>query len=165
MKYTVGFVFNDDFSKVMLIEKNRPKWQAGCLNGVGGKVEGDESFLECQIRETEEEFGVLIEDWDHMTTLSYDNPNDIDEPIEIAMFRTVVTDSVFWNIHMSTDERPRMLNTIEIMNDDFEMINNLRWLIPMAIWEPPCDTIKLAGHTQGYKWLQNFVENMQNNDT
>jgi 8-oxo-dGTP diphosphatase len=38
-KYVVGFLFNSDTNKVCLIKKNRPQWQKGRLNGVGGHIE------------------------------------------------------------------------------------------------------------------------------
>ena len=36
--YSVGFLFNDTKTKVCLIKKNRPTWQEGFLNGVGGHL-------------------------------------------------------------------------------------------------------------------------------
>ena len=36
MKYSVGFLFNPDETKVVLIKKNRHDWEKGLLNGVGG---------------------------------------------------------------------------------------------------------------------------------
>lgn len=35
-RYVVGFCFNSDLSQIILIEKNKPEWQKGYLNGVGG---------------------------------------------------------------------------------------------------------------------------------
>jgi 8-oxo-dGTP diphosphatase len=43
IKYVVGFLFNEGKTKVVLIKKNRPDWQKGYFNGVGGKIEGDET--------------------------------------------------------------------------------------------------------------------------
>lgn len=40
--YVVGFMLDQAREHVVLIEKNRPAWQAGKLNGVGGKVEPGE---------------------------------------------------------------------------------------------------------------------------
>lgn len=57
--YTLGFVFNPERTHVMLIRKTRPQWQAGLLNGIGGKLEEDESDSECMIREFKEETGLL----------------------------------------------------------------------------------------------------------
>lgn len=40
-KYVLGFMFSteDRGQKVALIKKLKPKWQAGLLNGIGGKIE------------------------------------------------------------------------------------------------------------------------------
>ena len=38
-KYVLTFLFTSDYKNVWLIEKNRPNWQKGSLNGIGGKIE------------------------------------------------------------------------------------------------------------------------------
>lgn len=55
--YVLGFAFTDD-GRVLLIEKKRPEWQAGRLNGVGGRVETTESSCQAMVREFQEETGV-----------------------------------------------------------------------------------------------------------
>ena len=52
-----GLVFNSDQSKIALILKNRPKFLAGKMNGIGGKVEIGEGHAESMSREFEEETG------------------------------------------------------------------------------------------------------------
>jgi 8-oxo-dGTP pyrophosphatase MutT (NUDIX family) len=47
-------------SKVLLINKLTPNWQAGKLNLVGGKVEEEESPVEAAIRECKEETGCTL---------------------------------------------------------------------------------------------------------
>lgn len=59
-KYTVGFLFTPDLSKVLLIHKLAPEWQKGKLNGLGGKIESGEGALPCFLREIEEESGILL---------------------------------------------------------------------------------------------------------
>jgi 8-oxo-dGTP diphosphatase len=59
-KYALGFAFSWDLKEVLLIEKNRPAWQKGFLNGVGGHVEAGESGLQCCVREFTEETGLFI---------------------------------------------------------------------------------------------------------
>lgn len=55
-KYVVGFMFSEDSSKVALIRKNRPEWQKGLLNGIGGHCESsDKNNQDTMIREFEEE--------------------------------------------------------------------------------------------------------------
>lgn len=76
-KYTLGFVFNPTMEKVALIEKQRPSWQAGKHNGVGGKIEPHETSIACIARETREESGVVIGEahWMHVAVLGGDDWN------------------------------------------------------------------------------------------
>ena len=56
-KYVVGFMFDTSLTNVALIRKTKPAWQAGLLNGIGGKVEAGESFDDAMVREFSEEAG------------------------------------------------------------------------------------------------------------
>ena len=51
-------MFTPDLDNVVLIRKSRPEWQAGRLNGVGGKVEEGEDPYQAMRREFWEETGV-----------------------------------------------------------------------------------------------------------
>jgi len=53
-QYVAGFLFDETLENVVLIRKNRPKWQAGKLNGVGGHVEARETSIETMHREFKE---------------------------------------------------------------------------------------------------------------
>lgn len=57
--YVLGFAFTHD-GRVALIRKKRPQWQEGRLNGIGGKVEDNESSIEAMQREFLEETGLDI---------------------------------------------------------------------------------------------------------
>ena len=54
-RYVLGFVFSLDASRVLLIWKNRPEWQKGKLNGIGGKIEEGELPIDAMKREFSEE--------------------------------------------------------------------------------------------------------------
>lgn len=69
-EYACGFLFSEDRSRVLLIRKRRPAWQAGKLNGVGGKIEPGETPLQAMRREFREEAGVDIADWQQVLRLS-----------------------------------------------------------------------------------------------
>jgi 8-oxo-dGTP pyrophosphatase MutT (NUDIX family) len=56
-QYVLGFMFSQDLRTVVLIEKQRPAWQKGKWNGVGGLVE-DEVLRDAMAREFAEETGV-----------------------------------------------------------------------------------------------------------
>lgn len=64
--YCLGFMFSPDRSRVALIRKLTPSWQAGLLNGIGGKSEPGESLAGAMAREFLEEAGVSTQasDWD-----------------------------------------------------------------------------------------------------
>src|SRR5690348_8536530 len=66
MEYTVAFIFSEDLSKVLLVKKERPAWQKGFLNGIGGKIENGESSLECIKREVNEEAGLIIKNFEYV---------------------------------------------------------------------------------------------------
>lgn len=54
-----GFMFDKRTQElVALIRKKRPDWQAGKVNGVGGKIERGEKAHAAMVREFQEETGV-----------------------------------------------------------------------------------------------------------
>lgn len=64
--YVLGFMFSNEvgyWGDCALIRKMRPEWQAGLLNGIGGKIEGIESPTSAMVREFEEETGYKQEQW------------------------------------------------------------------------------------------------------
>lgn len=58
-RYVLGFAFIPRKGWV-LIRKNRPEWQAGKLNGVGGKIEQGETPEQAMAREFQEETGYWL---------------------------------------------------------------------------------------------------------
>lgn len=56
-KYVLAFIKRKD--EILLINRNYQPWQ-GCWNGIGGKIEKNETPLEAIIRETYEETGLMV---------------------------------------------------------------------------------------------------------
>ena len=71
--YVVGFLFSEDRRQVILINKMHPEWQAGLLNGVGGKVEQGETPEEAMEREFLEETGMPAVGWQQVALLRCPN--------------------------------------------------------------------------------------------
>lgn len=67
--YVLGFRFDYAKLRVALIRKNKPAWQAGLLNGIGGKHEDGESYHAAMVREFKEEAGVDEIQWSHFHTM------------------------------------------------------------------------------------------------
>lgn len=125
-QYTVGFAF-DEFDSLALIRKNRPAWQVGRFNGLGGHVEPFESFGDCIVREFEEECGVATsnEMWRRFASIS--SPSAY-----VAFF--VARDLGLNNIETTTDE-PVVVFDLDSYPFD-RCVPNLQWLIPLALNEP-----------------------------
>lgn len=62
ISFVVGFLFDDE-GKVALIRKEKPAWQKGHLNGIGGKIEPGEEPLKAMRREFLEETGAGVLEW------------------------------------------------------------------------------------------------------
>lgn len=124
--YVCGFAYNGD--DVLLIRKNRPDWQEGKLNGIGGHVDS-ESASDAMIREFHEEAGVLL-DLDQLTLcvrLMVEEPKAI-----VTFFRLELTDKQCFKIKSMTDERVQWIHVFNLYNTPYSIIPNLRWLIPLC---------------------------------
>lgn len=117
--YVAGFLFNDEGDQVALVLKNRPEWQAGLYNAIGGKVEEGESFREAMTREFNEEAGVEAA-WDYRTTLRGDD--------FVVNFYTIFSSKLLEQVHTKTDEPIEVVNAIQL---PINVIPNIRWLVPL----------------------------------
>ena len=66
--FTMGIIFSSDCSNVYLLRKDHPEFQAGLLNGVGGKLEPGETYAGCMAREAKEE-GSYTGEWNHLGSM------------------------------------------------------------------------------------------------
>lgn len=76
MKYTLIWLLFDD---EMLMLNRLKKPNMGLWNGVGGKVEANETPLQSAIRETREETGIQISHLDYRGTIFFENGKFTDE--------------------------------------------------------------------------------------
>lgn len=120
-RYVVGFMFNPAENAVLLIRKTHPDWQKGKLNGIGGRIEEGESAIEAMRREFLEETGIDHADWRQFCVLGDARQWQIHFFSAVGLIAKAVA---------CTDEKPEIHSAIAI---PFEVIPNLRWLIPMAL--------------------------------
>jgi 8-oxo-dGTP pyrophosphatase MutT (NUDIX family) len=73
-EYSLGIAISDDF--VILIKKTKPELQKGLYNFFGGKLEPNETPIECMVREFEEETGVKTKQKLWRPLGQYFRPND-----------------------------------------------------------------------------------------
>jgi 8-oxo-dGTP diphosphatase len=135
--YVVGFLFSKEKNYVLLIEKNRPTWQKGKWNGVGGHIEVHEAPIQAMVREFEEETGLKStpDIWDNFLTCDYDDAT-------VYFFKAIVDGSWLYDGKTMTDETVRVWG-IDFINSG-RVIPNLKWIIPLAL-DP------FIKHTNSYK--------------
>ena len=122
--YTVGFVFNATLDRVLLMHKLKPEWQAGKLNGLGGKIEEGEDALACIVREIQEESNLVTQKsaWK-----------------EIGILHGVDGEVIFFGLVYSGPESAAQNSEEEtIAWYDVEalpanIVPNLAWLIPITL--------------------------------
>lgn len=122
-RYVAGFAFSKDASKVALIRKKRPAWQAGKLNAIGGHVEEEDTSLAiAQIREYKEETGVqsTLKDWHKFAVLG-----GVD--FEVTFFYSTNEDLL--DVTTTTDE---FVSVYDWPANSGDLMHNLVWLIEAA---------------------------------
>lgn len=128
IEYVVGIAFaNDSQSKeptdtVLLLKKTHPSWQAGRLNGPGGKIEAGESPVVAMIREFREETGLTWQDWKDFAI------------VEGADYRVYYFTSVIpWAYMRQARSAGEVLSICSCWSINcHNAIPNLTWLLPMA---------------------------------
>ena len=126
-RYCVGFMFSPDLTKVVMVRKNRPEWQAGLLNGPGGKIEPGEMSFTAMIREFKEETGVdtsFPKGWQPLARLEYD-------AAVVWFFFSINSE-----YHLCTTQTDEPIEIVEIskLMEMFEgVVPNSCWLVQMAL--------------------------------
>ncbi len=134
-RYVVGFMFNNVVEPVegkyndgignemvLLIEKTKPAWQKGKLNGIGGKIEEGEEPLEAMVREFREETGMRTAPADWTFNIHLSGP---DYEVFFYSARGPIVQAI-----KTTEESPHV---IAVKHLPFNTIYNLRWMIPLVL--------------------------------
>lgn len=105
--YVVGFAFNKKADHVVLVHKNRPEWQAGHLNGVGGKVklDIDVTYADAMAREFLEETGMYTvgSEWEHFATMHF-GQDKLGGEAMVFCFR-MFTNDIFFKVTTQESEK------------------------------------------------------------
>ena len=125
MNYVCAFVMDHD-KNILLIRKKKPDWQAGYLNGVGGKIEFGETIREAMNREFFEETGITIEkhNWTYVCELVNSNYGN-----SKVTFFTAKLDK--FDCQNKTDEELELIN-YEVITQ-YNLMPNLKALIELTL--------------------------------
>lgn len=124
IEYVSGFLFNENKNKVVLVIKNRPDFQRGKINAVGGKIEENESPIKAITREFWEETGLYFTNWEKFC--EFERKSCI-----LHFFRG--TYSNIDEVKTKTDEKIIVLDLNYI--DVFDRLPNFDWVFKMALSE------------------------------
>ncbi len=126
-RYVLGFLFRDNCFSVALIRKEKPPWQAGLLNGIGGKIEAGETELEAMVREFREESGVDTSGsgWRQYCEMSGDG---------FVVYCFTARDSVAWEKAVTKTSECVEKHHPDLLSEQ-ECVSNLRWLVELALDE------------------------------
>lgn len=123
-QYVCGLLFSNTGRDVALVRKNRPEWQAGKLNAIGGKIEDGEAPYQAMRREFEEETGVDRYDWKQFATLT---GKDF-----IIYFYSCFNSDALAKVQTKEDEEIEKWFVPTALNSP-DLIPNLRVFIPLAL--------------------------------
>ncbi len=125
--YVLGLLLSRDKTKVLLIRKNRPAWQCGMLNGIGGHVETTDAGPRAAMsREFKEETGIVGIVWTPLATI-YNTQHQGKVDCFFA----------YGDIAMARSTTDEMVMSFDIDKLPANTIHNIRWLISMALYSNP----------------------------
>lgn len=126
-EYVLGFALSADASgpeRLILVQKAKPDWQKGRLNGVGGKLNIGEDPVDGMVREYAEETGAqtLPDAWRCFARIEGDR----------------------WVVHVFINNQPSAAADARTTEEELIVVANphalpetvlwnLRWLIPLAL--------------------------------
>ena len=119
--YVLALLFTPDRRQVVLMRKSRPAWQAGRTNAPGGKVLAGETSLQAARREVREETGVDVARWEEFLVW--------EDPI-YHMHAVRAFDAAAEHARTAEDQDVFLA---DVSNLPPQLIENLRWLIPLAL--------------------------------
>ncbi|MCK9195461.1 MAG: NUDIX domain-containing protein [Syntrophales bacterium] len=127
--YVVGFAFDHGKEHVLLIRKNRPQWQMGRYNGVGGHIRQGEKPVEAMVREFAEEAGYVtqVSQWKPLLRII---DKEREPAGEVFFFFTEIDIEACRSM---TDEK--VLIFPAVLLDALDTLSNTQWLVPMAMDE------------------------------
>lgn len=134
-KYVLGFAFSRNKNEIALILKDRPEWQKGKINGIGGKVEPEDfDITSAMVREFKEETGVdtILDMWNHFATMIFKN-DIMGGEAHVYCFR--MFSNVIYQCQTVEEEEIKLFSVDELNKKSLPIIEHLKILVPLALEE------------------------------
>lgn len=128
-KYVIAFLFDEDLKNVWLIEKQKPSWQKGLLNGIGGKTEPGETAIQAIVRELQEEAGIMMNAENLQDAGQIEGLDDLGDSYEVIIFTGVTTLAL-----LSQEEEK--IGQYELSRvSEFRYVENLQLLLQACLYK------------------------------
>ncbi|HEU4584516.1 MAG TPA: NUDIX domain-containing protein [Gemmatimonadaceae bacterium] len=121
--YVLALLFTPDGGRVALMRRTRPAWQAGRVNALGGKIHPGESAVTAASREVLEEAGVLVPEAAWREVVVWHDP--VYRMHVLSAFHEAAA-----SVRTAEDQEVFLADASDL---PAESIDNLRWLIPLAL--------------------------------
>ena len=119
--FVLALLYSLDGRQVVLIRRTRPEWQAGRVNGLGGRLVPGESAAAAARREVREECGVDVSEWREVLVW---------EDAEYVMY-VMRGESAQARDARTMEDQEVFLADVHALPHN--VIDNLRWLVPLAL--------------------------------
>lgn len=83
-KFVVIFLFTKDYKKVLMVKRNKPPYK-NCWNGIGGKIEENETEIQATIRECYEETEIKLDNPKIFITYIYPETNQMNKGTNLSV--------------------------------------------------------------------------------
>lgn len=128
-KYVVGFLFNASTTKVALIKKEKPHWQALLLNGIGGKIEAGEDAHTAMCREFHEEAYLNLPPLIWKPFCSMRGINNDKSKFQIMYFFAIGNPR---GIRSKESEQINVYDTDLVTSGTLRTVGNVPWIVALA---------------------------------
>lgn len=118
--YVLGLIFDVDSSHVLLIKKERPDWMKGRWNGIGGKIEKDETPYDAMKRECQEEISCSY-NFEHKITFTCPGGT-------VYVFAATSRGPISFE---QTEDEELVIWLLKHLPE--KIMGNLKWIIPLCL--------------------------------
>lgn len=139
--YVLGLICNHTKTRILLIEKQKPDWMRGRWNGIGGKIEENETPEQAMSRECEEETG--FSRMFYIACIFICPGGTVYVMVNIGRLGGDDQEGIYFE-----QREQEKLQVWSLDNLPSIMMENLKWLIPVCLYgnfkQPPifyCSTL------------------------
>lgn len=129
IEYVAGFLVDEIQNNVVMIRKRTDGIYGGHWNGVGGKVELNETYAEAQSREFHEEAGIWIkpDSWNPICRLC------INDEVEVRFFISRQSKERLDACFSVTDEHIEIISIEDVLEGKITAVHNIPWILLMGL--------------------------------